>query len=140
MRRGLQEGFDITKLVGVLTFAAFATVALAGIEDGSDPTGPVGVKGSRIERAAGLDGAAVTITNLDPTPATGDDAGCTQQQCDLTCAVWFPSPCTVTNAACFTNPVVGHAQCSCAHICPGGTVAPSKYKTCAVQQDSSDGR
>jgi hypothetical protein len=135
MRRGLQESFDITKLVGVLALAAFSTVALAGIEDGSDPTGPLGIKGQRIERGA----TTQSIANVDPIGAgTADD--CTQQQCDATCAFWFPPPCTITYSACFTNPEVGHAQCSCAKVCPGGTVAPSKYKTCAVQQDSSDGR
>src|SRR6185436_3277069 len=134
MRRGLQESFDITKLVGVLALAAFSTVALAGIEDGSDPTGPLGIKGQRIERGA----TTQSIANVDPIGAgTADD--CTQQQCDATCAFWFPPPCTITYSACFTNPEVGHAQCSCAKVCPGGTVAPSKYKTCAVQQDSSDG-
>jgi len=135
MKKGLQESFDITKLVGVLALAAFSTVALAGIEDGSDPTGPLGIKGQRIERGA----TTQSIANVDPIGAgTADD--CTQQQCDATCAFWFPPPCTITYSACFTNPEVGHAQCSCAKVCPGGTVAPSKYKTCAVQQDSSDGR
>src|SRR6185369_13229696 len=116
MRRGLQESFDITKLVGVLALAAFSTVALAGIEDGSDPTGPLGIKGQRIERGA----TTQSIANVDPIGAgTADD--CTQQQCDATCAFWFPPPCTITHSACFTNPEVGHAQCSCAKVCPGGT-------------------
>jgi len=136
MKRGLQEGFDITKLVGVLALAAFSTLTFAGIEDGSDPTGPVGVKGGRIEHTSSVQ----SISNVDPLVG-GADGGCTQEQCNLTCTIDFPN-CTITYAACFTNPEVGRAQCACAKgTCfTGGQPAPSAYKTCAVQQDSSDGR
>ena len=145
MKKGLQEsytspegivsGIVATGVVAGIVLLFSAGFVLAGIEDGSDPTGPLGIKGQRIERGA----TTQSIANVDPIGAgTADD--CTQQQCDATCAFWFPPPCTITYSACFTNPEVGHAQCSCAKVCPGGTVAPSKYKTCAVQQDSSDGR
>ena len=138
-KRGLQEGFDITKLVGAIVVAGLASVAtMAGIEDGSDPTGPVGLKGSRIER--GAVSTLQSISNVDPLVG-GTDGSCTQEQCNLTCTIDFPN-CTITYAACFTNPDVGHAQCACAKgTCfTGGQPAPSAYKTCAVQQDSSDGR
>jgi hypothetical protein len=137
MKRGLQEGFDITKLVGVLALAAFSTVALAGIEDGSDPTGPVGGRLYTDERSGG------DVKGVEPIGGDAASAdGCAQMDCNTGCRdmiAGYPG-CWITYAACYTQGT-GEPMCSCGWDChPVGGKLRTPSMACAAIVDSSDGR